>query len=63
METTLKNRVLTWYVKYKRMVAQGVVRTLDEIKKEMLKEFQKPKMESQCITEIKEIKQHPRETV
>jgi hypothetical protein len=34
-----------------------------EIKRDLLREFQKPKSESQCITEIKEIKQQVGETV
>ena len=37
--------------------------TLDEIKKEMIKEFKKPKSESQCITELKEIQQKRGESV
>jgi hypothetical protein len=32
------------------------VRSTMEIKSDLLREFQKPKSESQCITEIEEIK-------
>ena len=36
---------------------------LDDIKKSMIKEFKKPKSESQCITELKEIQQKRGESV
>ena len=36
---------------------------IKEIKDELKKEFKKPKSESQCITELKEIKQLPHESV
>jgi hypothetical protein len=38
-------------------------RTIKEIKDELKKEFKNPKYESQCITELKEIKQLPHESV
>jgi hypothetical protein len=41
----------------------GQARSLDEIKQDLLREFQKPKSESQCITKIKEIKQKEGETI
>jgi hypothetical protein len=41
----------------------GQARTLADIRKSLLKEFQKPKSESQCITELKEIKQLQNESV
>ena len=37
--------------------------TLDQIKTAMVKEFKKPKSESQCITELKEIQQKGGESV
>jgi hypothetical protein len=43
-------------MKYKDIVPVGQERSLAEIKQDILREFQKPKSESQCITEIKEIK-------
>ena len=49
--TSFRDRDLTWYMKFSS--TQNY--TLDEIKKEMIKEFKKPKSESQCITELKEI--------
>lgn len=41
----------------------GGVRTLDEIKNALILEFRKPKSESQCITELNEIKQGANESV
>ena len=57
METMLMDHALTWYMKYKKTIAQGVMRLLDEIKHAMLKEFQKPKLRYWCMTKIKEIEQ------
>jgi hypothetical protein len=53
--TTLRDRALSWYMKF----IQGVVqpKPLNEIKTALIAEFKKPKSESQCITELKEIKQ------
>ena len=59
LATTFRERALTWYMKY--TVAHN--RTLAEVKTAMIKEFKKPKSESQCITELKDIKQLPTETV
>jgi hypothetical protein len=52
--TTLRDRALSWYMKF----VQGVVepKMLNEIKTVLITEFKKPKSESQCITELKEIK-------
>ena len=50
-------------MKYKLINMPGGTRTLDETKQVMLEDFQKPKPESQCIIEIKEIKQQPREKI
>ena len=38
-------------------------KTIQEIKDELKKEFKKPKSESQCIIELKEIKQMPHESL
>jgi hypothetical protein len=53
--TTMRDRTLSWYMKF----VQGVVqpKPLNEIKTVLIVEFKKPKLESQCITELKEIKQ------
>jgi hypothetical protein len=56
LETTFIDRALTWYMKYKATVSARKERFLTKIKRDLLREFQKPKLESQCITEIKEVK-------
>jgi len=56
LETTFRDRALTWYMKYKPTAPARQARSLAEIKKDLLREFQKPKLESQCITEIEAIK-------
>ena len=51
LTTTFRDRALTWYMKYNQQV-----RNLGQIKTTLVKEFKKPKLESQCIIELKEIK-------
>jgi hypothetical protein len=53
--TTLRDRTLSWYMN----LVQGLVqpKTLGEIKNVLIADFKKTKSESQCITELKEIKQ------
>jgi len=63
LETTFKDRAPTWYVKYKVIALARRERSLTEIKRDLLREFQKPKLELQCIIEIKEIKQQAEEIV
>jgi hypothetical protein len=63
LETTFRDRVLKWYMKYKAIIPTGHARSLVEINKDLLSEFQNPKSESQCITEIKEINQKEGETI
>ena len=63
MITTLRGRVLDWYLKI-FIVPVGVVpKTLNDIRVGLIDEFSKPKCESQCIIKIKEIKQLPTEFV
>jgi hypothetical protein len=50
-------------MKYKDIVLVGHERSLEKIKQYLLREFQKPKSKSQCINEIKEIKQKEGETI
>jgi hypothetical protein len=59
--TTLRDCALSWYMK----LVQGIARpkSLNEIKNALIAEFKKPKSESQCITELKEIKQNVAEPV
>jgi hypothetical protein len=52
--TTLRDRALSWYMKLVQGLAQP--KPLNEIKNALNAEFKKPKLESQCITELKEIK-------
>ena len=49
--TYFRDRYLTWFMKFSS--TQNYV--LPDIKTTMIKEFKKPKSESQCITELKEI--------
>ena len=52
--TTLRDRALSWYM----MLVQGIAqpKPLNRIKNALIVEFKKPKSESKCITELKEIK-------
>ena len=59
LATTFRDRALTWYMKY----TAGHNRTLAQVRTAMIKEFKKPKSESQCIRELKDTKQLPTETV
>jgi hypothetical protein len=52
--TTLRDCMLRWYMKLVQGIAQP--KPLNEIKKVLIAKFKKPKLESQCITELKEIK-------
>ena len=56
--TTLRDRALTWYIKY-----TTIPRTLIQVKTAMIKYFKKPKSKSQCITELKDMKQLPTDSV
>ena len=49
--TSFRDWDLTWFMKFS--TTQNYI--LADIKKAMIKEFKKPKSESQCITELKEI--------
>ena len=51
--TSFRERDLTWFMKFSSTQSP----TLDDIKVAIIKEFKKPKSESQCITELKEIQQ------
>ena len=56
MITTLRGCALDWFMKFCAAPAGAPQKNLDEIRAAMISEFRKPKLESQCITEIKEIK-------
>ena len=55
LETTLKDKAMMWYMKYKSTTSAVQARSLKEIKRYLLREFQRPKSESQCITKVKDI--------
>ena len=57
MITTLRGHVLDWFMNFCTAPARTPHKTLEEIQATMISEFRKPKSESQCIIEIKEIKQ------
>ena len=59
--TMLRDRALSLYMKLVQGLAQP--KQLNEIKNALIAEFKKPKLESQCITELKEIKQKVAEPV
>ena len=54
-----RDRALNWFMKY----SNDKMRTLIEVTTTLSSEFKKPKSESQCITELKEIKPKPTESV
>jgi hypothetical protein len=58
---TLRDHALSWYMNLIQGLAQ--LKTLNEIKNALIIEFKKPKSESQCITEVKEIKKKVAEPV
>jgi hypothetical protein len=49
--TTLRDLSLSWNMKLVQGLAQP--KPLNEIKNALIAEFKKPKLESQCITELK----------
>ena len=63
MITSLRGRVLDWFMKYCIVPIGAPQNTLEEICAAMIFEFRKPKSKLQCITEKKEIKQAMAETV
>ena len=63
MITTLRGRALDWFMKFCVVPLGEPLKNLEEIRLAMIYKFRKPKFESQCITEIKEIKQSLAELV
>jgi hypothetical protein len=59
LTTMFRDRSLNWFIKYSNVQ----VRTLLQVKVVLIAEFKKPKLECQCITKLKEIKQKPTESV
>jgi hypothetical protein len=63
LETTFIDTVLTWYMKCKATVPVGQARSLTKKNIYLHREFQNPKSESKCMTQIKEITQQVGETM
>ena len=63
MITTLRGHTLDWFMKFYAAPIKTLQKTLEGIRASIISEFRKPKPESQCISEIKEIKKSPEETV
>ena len=63
LETTLRGRALDWYMKFIQVPMGTLEKTLDGNRQGMIEEFQKPKLEAQYITKLKEIKKFLNETV
>ena len=63
LEITFQGCALYWYMKFMQVSTSNQHKTLAETRTELNEEFQQPKYESQYITEIKEIKQYPNESV
>ena len=63
LTTTLKGGALDWFMKFTQVPQGTLAKTLNDIWKGLIEEFRKPKLESQYITELKEIKQFPNETI
>ena len=59
--TILRDRELSWYMKFVTGYVQP--KPLNDIKTALSAEVKKPKSESQCITELKEIKQKVTEPI
>ena len=52
LTTMFRDRALNWFMKY----SIGQDRTLVHVRDALISEFRKPKSESHCTTELKEIK-------
>jgi hypothetical protein len=60
---TFRDCALLWYMTYHTTTPARQTRTLENVRQALLKEFQKPKSELQCIIELKEIKNIVNESV
>ena len=59
----LRDCALDWYMSLDTNSAPWMTRTLDDIKKLLINEFQKSSSEDQYMNEMIEIRQKPREFV
>jgi hypothetical protein len=63
LSITLRDRALDWYMSLDVNSPLGVIRTIVDVKKLLINEFQKPRSEDQYMNEMIEIKQKPSEYV
>ena len=63
MITNLRGRALDWYMKLSMVLKRIPEKILDQIQVGLIDEFKNIKYESECITEIKEIKKLPMESI
>ena len=61
--TTFQGCTLDWYMKFVQVPIGTPAKTLENIRTGLNEEFWKPKSKAQYITELKEIKQYPNESV
>jgi hypothetical protein len=59
LSITLRDYALDWYMSLDVNSPQGVTRTIVDVKKLLINEFQKPRSEDQCMNEMIEIKHKP----
>jgi hypothetical protein len=59
----LRDCALEWYMSLDTNNALGTTRTLENINKLLINEFQKPSSEDQYMNEMIEIRQKPREPI
>jgi hypothetical protein len=60
---TLRDRALDWYMSLVVNSPPGVTRTIADVKKLLINEFQKPSSEDQYMNEMIEIRKKPGESV
>ena len=63
LATTLRGRVLDWYMKFTQVPTRTPTKKLDEVRRGLIEEFWKLKYEVQYTTELKEIKKFPNDTI
>ena len=63
MVMTLRGCTLDWYMDFSVVSMGSPQKSSNHVQVKLIDEFKKPKFESQCITELKEIKKSPSESV
>jgi hypothetical protein len=63
LDITLRDCALDWYMSLNMNSVPGTTRTLGDIKKLLINEFQKPSSEDQYMNDIIEIRHKPGESV